>query len=236
MQKVLFGIFAHPDDEAFGPSASLYHAVQTDTAVHLVLLTDGEMGRNPDNIAELGQTRLNEWEASGKLIGVTSCHALHYPDGGLSNNLYLEIAEKILEIIHRTVASSPHGVELELMTFDQGGITGHLDHIAASYITTYVYLKLRERGNATHKLGELKYYCLPQCLAPNSDAGWLYMTCGKADAHCDEIFDYTHMTDVRNQIMRAHYSQREDMEAIVALQVATDNPCRYKDHFCYFKD
>lgn len=235
MKKLLFGIFAHPDDEAFGPSASLYQAAQSGTDVHLILLTDGENGNNPDKTRHLGKVRLGEWEESGSLIGVKSQHALHYPDGGINNNLYLEIAEKIFAVIRKVLKTYNDDASVDFMTYEQGGITGHLDHIAASYITTFVYLKLREESEPHHHINTLKYYCLPHCLAPETNTAWLYMTCGKADKHCDEIFDYTNLQDVKLTIMRAHRSQRSDMEAIVHRQAATNNPCRYKDHFCYFK-
>lgn len=235
MKKLLFGIFAHPDDEAFGPSASLYHAAQNGTDVHLILLTDGESGNNPDEVSDLAQVRLKEWEESGAFIGVKSQHALHYPDGGINNNLYLEIAEKILAAVREVLKTYSNEVSVDFMTYEQGGITGHLDHIAASYITTFVYLKLRKEQSTHHHIQTLKYYCLPQCLAPETNTSWLYMTCGKADAHCDEIFDYTELKEIKLKIMKAHRSQRDDMQAIVRQQTATNNPCRYKDHFCYFK-
>lgn len=235
MKKLLFGIFAHPDDEAFGPSASLYQAAQSGTDVHLILLTDGENGNNPDEVSDLAQVRLKEWEESGALIGVKNQHALHYPDGGINNNLYLEIAEKILTAVRKVLKTYNSEVTIDFMTYEQGGITGHLDHIAASYITTFVYLKLRDNQSPRHHIQTLKYYCLPQCIAPEATTGWLYMTCGKADAHCDEIFDYTELQEVKLSIMKAHYSQRDDMRMILDQQHATENPCRHKDHFCYFK-
>lgn len=236
MKKILFGIFAHPDDEAFGPSAYLYNEAQNGTKLHLVLLTDGEKGNNPDRLTHLDKARLREWNKSGALIGAADQYALHYPDGSLSNNLYLEIADKILTYINRVIQTSDGQLELEFITYERNGLTGHLDHIAASYITTYVYLTLRNNPAKNVALGRLKYYCLPQCVVPQTDMHWLYMESGKADAECDEIFDYADLVAKKREIMRAHHSQRDDMEAVISQQESTTNACRYKDHFCYFKE
>lgn len=236
MKNILFAIFAHPDDEAFGPSASLYHAAHTNTDVHLLLVTDGENGANPDNVTALAVTRLEEWQKSADIIGARSTTALHYPDGGLSNNLYHEIAKKLQHHIQTILTDYSEPVTLEFMTYEQGGITGHLDHIAVSYITTFLYNTLRDNPPENATIGTLRYYCLPVCLAPHSNTDWLYMGCGKADKDCDEIFDYTDLVKEKLEIMHSHHSQRSDMQAILSQQEKTDSPCRYKDHFCYFTE
>lgn len=230
---MLFGIFAHPDDEAFGPSASLYNAAQNGTDVHLLLATNGENGNNPDNVTDLGHVREKEWQASAQLIGAKSAHALRYPDGGLSNNVYHDIANTLLNQIEEQLSQYSEPLSIDFMTFERNGISGHLDHIAISYITTYVFLKLKEKRE---DIATLKYFCLAECIAPAHNTHWIYMSKGKADAECDEVFDYSHLVDKKLEIMRAHNSQRDDMQAILAGQETTQNPCRYKDHFCYFKD
>ncbi len=55
MTKHLFAVFAHPDDEAFGPSGTLLAETDAGTVLHLVLLTSGEHGINPghDNLASV---------------------------------------------------------------------------------------------------------------------------------------------------------------------------------------
>ena len=44
MKRVIFGIFAHPDDEAFGPSGTLLMETKAGTELHLITLTLGEAG------------------------------------------------------------------------------------------------------------------------------------------------------------------------------------------------
>ena len=36
MKKIIFGIFAHPDDEAFGPSGTLLLETRSGTELHLI--------------------------------------------------------------------------------------------------------------------------------------------------------------------------------------------------------
>ncbi|MFZ2494806.1 MAG: PIG-L family deacetylase [Candidatus Saccharimonadales bacterium] len=62
MKKVIFGIFAHPDDEAFGPAGTLIQEVQNGSEVHLITLTAGQAGSNPDNHEDPGAIRLKEWK------------------------------------------------------------------------------------------------------------------------------------------------------------------------------
>ena len=64
MKKVIFGIFAHPDDESFGPSGTLLKLRRSGYDLHLIVLTDGEAGVNPDGIENLGEVRLQEWRRS----------------------------------------------------------------------------------------------------------------------------------------------------------------------------
>lgn len=236
MKKVLFGVFAHPDDESFGPSASLYNEAQNGTDVHLVLVTDGEAGTNPDNIQNLGELRIKEWQESGKLIGAKTGTALHYPDGGLNNNLYLEIAEKISDFVNQTIDTYQEDIEIEFMTFENLGITGHLDHVAVSFITTFCYLKLREKPPKQVSVGKLKYYCLPLEASPRPATHWIYMPTGKKPENVDEVFDYSDLIDKKLEIMKAHYTQKADMQAVLSsLKNFENQDCRC-DYFCYFKD
>jgi len=233
MKKVLFGIFAHPDDEAFGPSASLYDAAQNNVDVHLVVVTDGEQGNNPDQVSDLANVRLKEWEESRKRIGAKSGLALHYPDGGLDNKLYLEISQKIFDHIKNTTSEYSESIELDLITLDNQGLSGHLDHIAVSFITTHVYLKLSQQENINISVGNLKYYCLCLELVPKSNINWLYMPAGRPDEYFDETFDYTDIYDQKLHIMKAHHSQRKDMEAILS-EYHNKHAC-LKDHFRYHR-
>lgn len=231
MKKILFGVFAHPDDEGFGPSGTLHLEAQSGTEVNLILVTDGAASTNHDTEGDLVHDRLAEWRASAELIGATHTRALGYSDGEISNSNYLEIAEKILH--HILTALPEEKFHLDLMTFETGGISGHIDHIAVSYITTYVYLKLKEKY-PENQIGKLRYFCLPNSLNQQANTNWLYMPKGKLSSEIDEIVDISAVIDRKLEIMRAHKSQKADMEAILKSQ--KDQSDFLKEHFIYFKD
>jgi LmbE family N-acetylglucosaminyl deacetylase len=69
----------------------LLKLIQDDVDVHLLLLTDGESGTNPNDTPELGKLRQDEWSRATELIGATSTAALHFPDGELSHGMYIAI-------------------------------------------------------------------------------------------------------------------------------------------------
>lgn len=233
MKKVLFGIFAHPDDEGFGPSGTLYKAAQDGTEVNLILVTDGAASTNQDTHGDLAHDRLQEWRTSGALIGAKDMRALNYPDGELSNALYLEVAEKIIRHIKATLESETD-TEVELMTFEPGGISGHLDHVATSHITTYVYLKLRHIFlDSPVKVVNLRYFCLPETLAPHANTDWLYMPKGVPLHAVDQVVDITDVYGKKLEIMRCHTSQKADMEMI--LQSQSHLPDFKHEHFIYHK-
>ena len=209
MKKVLFGIFAHPDDESFGPSGTLIKETrENNTAVHIITLTAGEEGTNPDNHEDLGAVRLEEWRKAGALMGVSSQHHLGYRDGWLSNHSYHEIADKISAIVEETLAGYEE-CEIEFMSTDLNGITGHIDHIVAARVACYVFF--------THKSQDKRYTrirlaCLPSSILPTANLSWLYMEPGRLEQEIDEVTDATSYHNEIVAVMRAHHSQREDCE------------------------
>ncbi len=236
MKQLLIGIFAHPDDEAFGPSAFLHSQAESGTAVHLILVTDGESGQN-DGHKNLSEVRLQEWLESGRRIGAVSNFALHYPDGGLCNNLYLEITGKIITHITAIIAGYDEPVSVGFVTFEDRGISGHLDHIAVSFMTTYVYKKFEEKLPTNAQLDRLRYYCLPQAMIEQSNCAWLYMPAGRSEDLIDETLSYIDKIEMKHHIMRAHVSQKRDMDAIMAQwHDHADDPAVYAaDHFIFYK-
>lgn len=235
MKKVLFGIFAHPDDEAFGPSASLYKAAQAGVDVHLIVVTNGEKGSNPDNHSDLGAARLKEWQKSSQLIGAKSIKALHYPDGGLCTDNYIPIATEVLGHIKSTLKQYTEDTEVDFMTFDYQGISGHLDHIAVSMISTYVFIQLQKNSPKGIFMQNLKYYCLSETLAPSADTSWIYMPAGKHHAQIDEEVPYKEISNKKLEIMRAHHSQRIDCESILSKRKELSEHDKYCDHFHYYR-
>ena len=164
MKKILFGIFAHPDDEAFGPGGALIKAVHDGVELHLITLTLGQNGTNPDNAPDLGAVRREEWRKSGTMMGATGQHELGYIDGRLCNIEMLEIADKIERIVRETI--SDQDVEVEFMGFDLNGLTGHIDHIVASRALCLAFYRLKQRDD---RFTRVRLFCLPREQNPEVD-------------------------------------------------------------------
>ena len=205
MKKVLFGIFAHPDDEAFGPGGALIKAVHDGVELHLITLTLGQNGTNPDNAPDLGAVRREEWRKSGTMMGATGQHELGYIDGRLCNIEMLEIADKIERIVRETI--SDQDVEVEFMGFDLNGLTGHIDHIVASRALCLAFYRLKQRDD---RFTRVRLFCLPREQNPEVDTDWIYMEAGRTPEEISEVIDAREYHDQIIEVMRTHHSQRGD--------------------------
>lgn len=210
MKKIIFGVFAHPDDEAFGPAGTLLLETKSGTELYLICLTAGENGTNPDNDPNLGETRLAEWQNAAHLIGAASTHHLGYSDGHLDNIAMIEIAEKIRQIVEEYAAED---AEIEFMSLDPNGLTGHIDHIVASRAASLAFHTIKSHDQ---RLTRIRYACLSNEQYPTIQTDWIYMDAGRQP---DEIHETIDARSLRNEIidvMRCHASQRADCEANLA--------------------
>lgn len=210
MKKVLIGVFAHPDDEAFGPSGTLLKEVKNGTDVHLLTLTLGDAGTNPDAAADLAAVREQEWRSAGQLIGAKSLQFLGYKDGQLTNAAMIEIQQRLITIIQKIIIDTPEVDEIELMSMDTNGISGHIDHIVASRSTCYAFYTLKEQDP---RVSRLRLACVPKTSIPTHNTHWLYMEAGREMSEIDEVVDARQYREEIIAIMRAHHSQRADGES-----------------------
>lgn len=201
MKKIIIGVFAHPDDESFGPAGTLLKLKREGYDIHLILLTDGEAGVNIDATPDLAATRLAEWQAATQLLGTSSTHALHYPDGGLENVSQDDVAQNVATIITTVQASYSEATEMSFMTFEPYGLTGHHDHIAASLLTTRIAKELSAK--------EVWYFCLDNTLAPLEGTAY-YKPRAREDSYITDRIDVSACVDTIYQIIDAHLSQRAD--------------------------
>lgn len=224
MQKIIFGIFAHPDDEAFGPCGTLLTETRQGAELHLITLTagDGDNSANPDNVNNLGSVRLKEWQASTRLLGATTAHHLAYDDGKLGNDQLVAIAET-LEMIIAQAINGRDDIEVEIITFDLNGLTGHIDHIVATRSACLSFYRLQAQGLP---LRRIRLYCLANDEYPSVDTGFVFMEPGRDLTEITEIVDARHILEDVKEIMRCHHSQRNDYETQIAKlgdKVAVDH-------------
>ncbi|MET0979829.1 MAG: PIG-L family deacetylase, partial [Candidatus Saccharimonadales bacterium] len=186
MKKLLFAIFAHPDDEAFGPSGTLLKETQAGTELHLLLLTNGDAGANPDNLDDLGAARLKEWRMAGTLMGAKDMHYFGYKDGQLTNQAMIEAGQRIIEHITPIIQAASDDTIIEFLSNDLNGITGHIDHIIAARIACHVFYSLKHDDA---RLERIRLSCLPFQDAPESNIHWLYMEAGRTPDEITETVD-----------------------------------------------
>src|SRR6185312_17447051 len=97
-KKLVVGIFAHPDDETFGPGGTLCKFAEEGNEVYIICATSGETATGVKD-KKLGEERRIELKNSAEILGIKKVFFLDFQDGDLSNNLYHEIASKVEKIL-----------------------------------------------------------------------------------------------------------------------------------------
>lgn len=230
MKQVYIGIFAHPDDESFGPSGSLLKYIQAGAEVHLICATLGQSGQNSLNVTDLGQTRLAELQAACEKIGTTSLHTLGYSDGTLSNDQFHAISKEVEAIIVEVIRQCSTDTEITFITMDQNGVSGHIDHIVMAMVTSYVYVKLSTDDS---RIKNVHYYCLCDDENPDNDISFVFKPKGYAKSELTIINDITDVFETKKMIMRLHASQTNDAEWLIKKAEAQP---RQFEYFYTFKN
>jgi LmbE family N-acetylglucosaminyl deacetylase len=213
VKKIIFGIFAHPDDEAFGPSGTLLLETRAGSELHLITLTAGENGTNPDSHQDLGAIRLVEWRAAGQLIGASSMHHFGYIDGTLGNIDHVAITTRLESLVRDVLSRQAEPVEIEFMSIDLNGITGHIDHIVAARSACLAFYRLKTAGLP---LSRIRLACLAQTQLATANTDFTYMEAGHPLEEIDETIDARAVIDDIYAIMRTHHTQRQDGEVHIA--------------------
>lgn len=207
--KPLLAVFAHPDDEAFGPAGFIALEAKR-RFVHLVCVTNGAAGKNSLEGKEkecteekLTEIRKKELQKSASILGVKSVQFLEYKDGSLCNGLYHEIAEKIQKIIDDIQPES-------ILTFEQKGLSGHIDHITVSMICSYLF-----RQNK--KIQSLYLYAIPESRQDmkRTKNYFIYYPKGYRDEEIHKTVSTESVWMIKKKAMLAHASQKHDSSAIL---------------------
>ncbi len=200
MQQVVC-IFAHPDDEAFGPGGTIALLAKSHT-VHIICVTSGDDSRLPVKEAKkLGQVRREELRRSAAILGVKEVVFLKHQDGTLSNLLYHEIAESLSKRLETIQPDT-------LITFEPRGVSGHLDHIAVSMITSFVFEKLSS-------IKELWYYCMNEQHRALQESYFIYFPPGYNQSEIDKTVNVEPVWDTKVKAMHEHVSQAADAKRIL---------------------
>lgn len=125
--RSLLAVCAHPDDESFGLGAALHAFAQGGTRVSLLCFTHGEASTLGAGLpaGALHELRSSELAAAAGVLGLHGVELLDHADGALSSVPLGALAGSVAR------AAEAAGAEL-ILVFDEGGVTGHPDHVRAT--------------------------------------------------------------------------------------------------------
>ena len=148
-QQSLLGVFAHPDDESFGPGGTLARYAAEGKNVHVIIATDGIAGSVEDatKIAShetLAQVRSKELSDAAVALAITSIWSLPYRDSGMRNTPANEhpdalIQQPVAALTHEMVDYIQRLQPDVIVTHDPFGGYGHPDHIRVCETVTAAF-------------------------------------------------------------------------------------------------
>lgn len=173
-KRTLLGVFAHPDDESFGPGATLARYAAEGADVHVIIATDGiagsvEASHKLEEHEILAQVRSTELANAAVALGVTTIWSLPYRDSGMRNTSdndhpdaliqqpLDQLIDNLLEYIERLQPQV-------ILTHDPFGGYGHPDHIRCCESVTAAFHLARERAQKKNGNGSSNGYRGPQKL------------------------------------------------------------------------
>ena len=125
----ILAVFAHPDDESYGPAGTLARATRDGHTVALLTLTRGEsasMGLSKKLSAkDLSQRRSEELKSAAEKIGIQQVNLLNLADKNLQ---YIPDQKGRKIILNEIETFNPDIV----ITFHENTISGHPDHLAVT--------------------------------------------------------------------------------------------------------
>jgi mycothiol S-conjugate amidase len=159
-RQTLLGVFAHPDDESFGPGGSLARYAAEGKDVHVIIGTDGIAGsvEDPKHLLThdtLAQVRSGELSNAAVALGVTSIWSLPYRDSGMrntvDNNHPQALLQQPLNVLTHELADYMRRLEPDvIITHDPFGGYGHPDHIRLCETATAAFHLVRAEAQRAH--------------------------------------------------------------------------------------
>ncbi len=171
-QPSMLGVFAHPDDESFGPGGTLARYARQGANVDVIIATDGIAGSVVADTKlgdhdSLAQVRSAELANAAIALGVRSIWSLPYRDSGMRGTSDNDHPDALIrQPVQHTVAEILEYVRRlqpdVILTHDPFGGYGHPDHVRVCEATTAAfYLARAEYGaqsNPSRWQGPQKLY------------------------------------------------------------------------------
>lgn len=139
----LLGVFAHPDDESFGPGGTMAKYAREGVEVHICVATDGAVGSADPKLLEgyasLADRRTEELTAAVAVLGGV-LHRLPYRDSGMAgstDNLNPDcLVQAPLEEVARHLVRLIREIKPQVVVaHDPTGGYWHPDHIKVNQAT-----------------------------------------------------------------------------------------------------
>jgi LmbE family N-acetylglucosaminyl deacetylase len=166
------GVFAHPDDESFGPGGTLARYAAEGADVHVIIATDGIAGsvEDPSQLGDhdsLAQVRSTELSRAAVALGVTSVWSLPYRDSGMRGSGANQHPEALIRqpLVHTVNEVLGYLWRLRpqvVITHDPYGGYGHPDHIRCCEATTAAFYlaraQIQQQGDGAWTGPQKLYY------------------------------------------------------------------------------
>lgn len=220
--KRLVAVFAHPDDESFGPGGTF--ARYADAGVEMVLVcgTRGEAGSighsksyGPELLAKI---RVAELEAAAEVLGFRGIRLLGYPDGEVAGVPREGGIADVLRILRE--------VEPDVViAFHPTGISGHLDHrtmtaFAAAAVETLwaeaptTVDRVDPPGDDWRARLKLHYFTIP--VSVTRQITWRELP-PVADEDITVVLDTSAYAEVKRRAIHCHRTQLAFYERLVSM-------------------
>lgn len=197
-KRTIMGIFAHPDDDTFGPGGTFAKYASLGHNIHVLTATSGQAGQAAGLVidTELQEVRKVEWKKSLDILGVKSSTMLSFYDGTL-NESQIPVLQQF--IIHEVNKIKPDVI----IIFERDGISMHLDHIAVTKAVTLLF------DNGLIKPQKIYYFGMPEALMQ-----FFFREGGLRGNNLTQI-DTKDFFEIKTKAMKAHRSQMKDWRRIL---------------------
>jgi N-acetylglucosamine malate deacetylase 2 len=124
--KSVLVVCAHPDDESFGLGGILSALVDQGADATVLCFTRGEASTLHATEGDLASIRAEELAQAAEVLGVLRSELLDYADGHLAEQPLAELTAHVRRMAEEMDTDL-------ILAFDEGGITGHRDHVQATH-------------------------------------------------------------------------------------------------------
>ncbi len=220
MSRSIMLVFAHPDDESFGPSGTAAKYRESGIPTDLICATRGEVGSRLDvpEDMETGKAREAELRTAAAIIGLRDLYFLDFTDGQLDKISLSEATEKIFAVMKKVLPEV-------VITFGPDGISGHPDHIAVGKAATMAFHRLTDKNKGPRKL---YFVTIPESLLPEAEALGIRT---RPDREVTIAIDITDFWDLKKKAIAAHRSQQDARDFIEMLNQIKDPGSWLKEYY-----